>query len=256
MRKYEFSNDKSSKKSKVVSVVLHLIVLSLLGIPFLIQNEMENEVEEVHAVLLNFDSGSRQMGAQSKVVEKVEMKNTTNEEQVEKEDVKVVENNESKSVVVSDDADVERVEVSDDKSSEFNEVVEEVVADANAGQNNKSEGEGSGDGTSVDGSSDSGEGMDSEGDGMFEGIGVLERKIIHRPNLKLIAKEEGVVSFVVCVNRDGVVTDVEIDRALTTFKDIDTINKTKEIAKEFLFEKKNQGASIECGRLQVKITYA
>lgn len=258
MKKYEFSNERSSKRAKIVSIVFHLIVLGVMGIPFLIHRGVQNEAEEpkVYAVLLNFDSGSRLMGAQAKAEEVVENKNNTKVSDVNKADVRATEKVESKPVLVSENAEVESIETGNDKSADINEVVEEVVADA--GQNNTSggDGNGSGNGASGNGSSDSGDGFDGDGDGMFDGIGVLERKIIYRPNLKQIAKEEGVVSFMVCVNKDGIVTDVEIDRALTTFKDNATINKAMEIAKEFRFEKKNYGASSECGRLQVKITYA
>lgn len=114
-------------------------------------------------------------------------------------------------------------------------------------------GSGKGSGTGVgDGSSSTGSG--SGPSSIFEGIGDLRRKIVYRPNLKVLAKENGVIAYDVCVTREGKVTQVVFDRKNSTIKDKETIQKTLDVANQFRFESTTTGPALECGKLRIRIT--
>lgn len=123
-------------------------------------------------------------------------------------------------------------------------------------------GTGTGDGTGNASGKGSGTGVgDGSGAGtgkgpssIFEGIGDLKRKIVYRPNLKVLAVEEGVIAYDVCVTREGRVTQVVFDRKNSTIKDKETIQKTLDVANQYRFEPSPTGAALECGKLRLRIT--
>lgn len=254
MKAYNLENKAGNKKGKVITFAFHAIIVGFLLFPFLMKPDIIEE--EFTTVLINFDSGSSQEGAQPEVKEKVVEKA---QEKVAEKVVTPVEvpKVEAQPVVTSEDPKSVRIP---DAAKEVKEapVVEEVKEVA-APVENKAEVSaeaGNGKGKVGKGDAEKGKGAPGVGDGAFEGIGNLERKITYRPNLKQLASNEGVVSFIVCVNRAGMVTNVVFDPDYTTIKDKKVINEALQLASEFRFENKYAGPATECGRLQVKITHA
>ncbi len=113
--------------------------------------------------------------------------------------------------------------------------------------------DGKGKGTQGDGTDKTGSGKPGPG-GIFEGIGPLKRAVVHRPNLKVLVKEEGVIAFDVCITRDGKVTQVVFDRKNSTIKDKESIQKTLDVANQFRFKEDNNAPALECGKLKIRIT--
>lgn len=109
--------------------------------------------------------------------------------------------------------------------------------------------DGRGDGNKGDGNSDRGEGSDGRGEGNSIGDGILTRQIIKHPQLNDIIKESGKMSFNVCVDRAGKVTDVEYNKKHSTISDFDVIRKTLSRASEYQFEVDKSAPPKECGRL-------
>lgn len=122
-----------------------------------------------------------------------------------------------------------------------------------------SQGTGSSDGKDGKGQGNTGTGTDKSGSGnsgsggIFEGIGDLKRAVVHRPNLKVLVKEEGVIAFDVCVTREGKVTQVVFDRKNSTIKDKESIQKTLDVANQFRFEQSLSGPALECGKMRIRI---
>jgi outer membrane biosynthesis protein TonB len=131
------------------------------------------------------------------------------------------------------------------------------TASAGAGGNSNAEGPG-GQGLGEQGKGKDATGKEGTGSvgsgGIFEGIGDLKRKIVYRPNLKPLVKEEGVIAFDVCVTREGKVTQVVFDRKNSTIRDKESIQKTLDIADKFRFEESKDGLPLECGKLRIRIT--
>lgn len=234
MKAYNFESNAGSKKGKVVTFAFHIIIAGFLTFPFLLKPEIIEE--EFSTVILNFVSGAGHEGAKAEIVEKVSKPITIPE--TENKPVKTSESPEPVSIPEVKENGVEREEIP--VESKTGEVAETERGTGDAGS----------------GDAEKGDRASSAGDGIFEGIGNLERKIIYRPNLKQLASREGVVSFMVCVNRAGAVTDVVFDPSFTTITDKKIINEALNLASEFRFENKYTGPAIECGRLQVKITHA
>lgn len=251
MKAYNFENNLGSRKGKMVTFGFHVVIIGFLIFPFLLKQEIIEE--EFTTVMLNFASGSASEGDKAVIVEKT----------LEKKPEKVVEKtvipieapkSNRKPVVTSEDPETVNIPEVKEVTGETNEVKETVIPLENRTDRGEETGNGMGDkGT---GEADKGKAAPGVGDGAFEGIGNLERKIIHRPNLKQLASREGIVSFIVCVNRTGVVTNVVFDPVFTTITDKKIINEALNLAGEFRFENKYSGPATECGRLQVKITHA
>jgi outer membrane biosynthesis protein TonB len=131
------------------------------------------------------------------------------------------------------------------------------AASAGAGGNSNAEGPG-GQGLGEQGKGKDATGKEGTGSvgsgGIFDGIGDLKRKIVYRPNLKPLVKEEGVIAFDVCVTREGKVTQVVFDRKNSTIRDKESIQKTLDIADKFRFEESKDGPALECGKLRIRIT--
>lgn len=118
----------------------------------------------------------------------------------------------------------------------------------------KGAGSGQGSGTKAGDGQGTGTGAGKGPGSIFDGIGDLKRKIVYRPNLKVLAVEEGVIAYDVCVTKDGRVTQVVFDRKNSTIKDKETIQKTLDVANQYRFEPSPDGSALECGKLRLRIT--
>lgn len=167
---------------------------------------------------------------------------------------------ETPKVVKKTPADIPVKEVNVEEVESEAPDVAEVESDDNGSGDSDSgdastDGDGTGNADAGDGADDIGDGGKGSGDGMFEGDGVLTRKIIERPNLNEIVAQKGKISINVCVNKKGRVTFAEYNKEHSTIDDLDVVRKALKASSEYLFEKKYNGANRECGRLTFIIDF-
>ncbi|HEX5625896.1 MAG TPA: hypothetical protein VFX48_07760 [Saprospiraceae bacterium] len=93
-------------------------------------------------------------------------------------------------------------------------------------------GGGSGDGTGVD----------------FDAIGPLKRKVIWRPDIKDLARENAqIVVFDMCINRDGAVTYIKYNPRMSKTRDMKFIREATLKMQQYKFQVDSKAPRKECG---------
>lgn len=128
--------------------------------------------------------------------------------------------------------------------------------DSDAGSGTGDSGTGKGDGDSGD-DNDDGIGTGGTGDGEYDdsGDGVFGRKVVHR-DYSMIQKatsKSGVISFKVCIGRDGNVTYVEIDEFETTIDDRSIRKDALRSLKKYKYEPDPSAPKEQCGKYKLKV---
>lgn len=106
-----------------------------------------------------------------------------------------------------------------------------------------------GDGNTV---SDVGKGKAAIGSAL-EGDGILTRAVIYRPALDEVVKQNGSVVLNICINQRGRVIGVKWNEERSTIKDTDIVREAIEKAKDYRFETSFDAPSRECGALSIHI---
>lgn len=99
---------------------------------------------------------------------------------------------------------------------------------------------------------DAGEGKSPIGSAL-EGDGVLVRKVIYRPNLDEVVKENGAIVLNICINRRGNVIGVKWNEEKSTIADTDLVKLAIDKAREYKFKTDLSAPVRECGTLSISI---
>lgn len=91
--------------------------------------------------------------------------------------------------------------------------------------------------------------MDTSGDGVFG------RKIIFREMrfFKATTNESGIIQVKLCINREGIVKYVEIQRDRTTIKNINTLKSYLKGSAGYKFQPSSEAPEYECGKITFRI---
>jgi hypothetical protein len=91
--------------------------------------------------------------------------------------------------------------------------------------------------------------MDTSGDGLFG------RKIIFREMrfFKATTYESGIIQVKFCINREGIVKYVEIQRDRTTIKNINTLKSYLKGSAGYKFQPSSEAPEYECGKITFRI---
>lgn len=103
-------------------------------------------------------------------------------------------------------------------------------------------------GTNV-GNSDKGKsntGMDA---GIFEGDGLLSRRVTFRADVKSLTKEPGKIVTNICVNREGRVTYAVYNKKDSTIKTKKLVKQAETTARNYRFERDYTVSDKQCGKL-------
>jgi periplasmic protein TonB len=151
---------------------------------------------------------------------------------------------------------VEQTTVAENNSEVISDVTTETESDVTAsetsasGSDTETNANGGGNGSPIEGNQDGAAtaGNGGAGDGL-EGDGIITRKIIHREDIKQIAKVNGKVVLNVCIDRAGRVISVAYDPEKTTITDKDIIKRASYLANQYRYEANYAAAPRECGQL-------
>jgi protein TonB len=151
---------------------------------------------------------------------------------------------------------VEQTTVAENNSEVISDVTTETESDVAAsetsatGSDTETNANGGGNGSPIEGNQDGAAtaGDGGAGDGL-EGDGIITRKIIHREDIKQIAKVNGKVVLNICIDRAGRVISVSYDPAKTTITDTDIIKRASYLANQYRYEANYTAPARECGQL-------
>jgi hypothetical protein len=159
-------------------------------------------------------------------------------------------------IPVDADDPVEQTTVEENTSEVISDVTTETESEVAAsetsatGSDTETHADGGGNGSPIEGNQDgaatSGDG--GAGDGL-EGDGIITRKIIHREDIKQIAKVNGKVVLNICIDRAGRVVSVAYDAEKTTITDTDIIKRASFLANQYRYEANYSAPTRECGQL-------
>lgn len=319
---YEKAVKKDKRKSMRTSIIIHIILILLALLPFMVTQDPPRPKQK--AVLVEFDMGGSQAGAQSSAAAPTDEANTESSdmesesesepEPEPKPEVKPVEVKPTTPILTSD---VEKPKIQQTKVKKVDIKVPETTPTIPQPQDvkeiptktsepvikpsktrkvtikierpstNKGSGRGTGTGTASTGGTkggaqaggDGGSGTGSSGDGQNDGSGkgdsgtgtgksgdgkgsgegdgigdgVLSRPILSYPDLSDIITESGRLTFNVCVDRNGRVTDIEYNKEYSTIRNMESVRKTLEKANQYVFEKDPTAPPRECGRMTFNI---
>lgn len=99
-------------------------------------------------------------------------------------------------------------------------------------------------GKSDKGKSDTG--MDA---GIFEGDGLLSRRVVHRADVKSLTREEGKIVINICVNREGRVTYAQYNKKDSSIKTNKLVRDAERTARNYKFERDYTVSDKQCGKL-------
>ena len=110
--------------------------------------------------------------------------------------------------------------------------------------------------TASETASGSGKGSKNNGDshigttpGDRPGDGIFDRRVIFRPEIQKITKEEGKIVVNICINQDGRVVYVKPDKSNTTITDMDNVRKAVEMTTQYKFERDVSAPYKQCGKM-------
>jgi len=243
-----------NKKARRTSLLLHLGLL-VLGLYPLKQTIPSIEQDNAQAVEIVFTSGEITSGSASTAPAKVQ-KPVSSPVEKTKMTPKAIPEIPSAPVLEQPDSPVEVKENSEAARIEPTAASETVMdktskeEDAPAKTTDTSSSKSENNATSM-GEGDSGEHITGKalGEKDFGGEGDFGRKVIYRAPIANAAKESGVVTVNVCINRAGRVTHAIVYKAGTTIKNKKYIDQAKSIATQYRFEKDYTAPTTQCGRL-------
>ena len=159
-------------------------------------------------------------------------------------------------IPVDADEPVEQTTVAENTSEVISDVTAETESEVTAsetsasGSDTETHADGGGNGSPIEGDQDGAAtaGDGGAGDGL-EGDGIITRKIIHREDIKQIAKVNGKVVLNICIDRAGRVLSVAYDPEKTTITDTDIIKRASYLANQYRYESNYSAPARECGQL-------
>lgn len=131
------------------------------------------------------------------------------------------------------------------------EETEVAASDTDAsGADSETNANGGGDGSPIEGNQNgaANAGDGGGGDGL-EGDGIITRKVIHREDIRQIAKVNGRVVLNICIDRQGKVVYAGYDPEKTTITDNDIIKRASYLATKYRYETNYNAPARECGQL-------
>jgi len=286
---YSISEKKNQKKSRKITFWIHAGLLALLLFPFL--NSQPEEPTPATFIVMEFDdftsaakksstkkATQKKEKAKKKVQKKVEKKKTV----PKPKPTPVAE----KKPVLTDDTPETPIETKPNKAekkvdapmekpkTKIPEVTEEAPeeteaepaaeaetadADGDAGAGADTEGSTDGNGEGTTGDSDSGDsktdGVANEGDqGLdFSGDGIFNRKVIYRPDINKVIKEEGKIVINVCISREGRVVYAKYNSDRSTIETPDVVRKAISATTSYKYARDYTAPKKQCGRLTFNI---
>jgi len=158
---------------------------------------------------------------------------------------------------VADNSPVEDVSLAEDvkviESETISEAEPEVDITASTGGHGASDvtnADGGGSGSPIFGDQNGAamEGDAGAGDGL-EGDGIITRRVIHRENIGAIARENGRITFDICIDRDGKVLSAVYDDVKSTITDPALIQEATALMMKYRFERNLTAPMRECGQM-------
>lgn len=257
---------KNKKRGILIAFFIHLIIIGLALIPFM-HYSMKEQVPLSEAVeIMVFDFSRSREGASSRAAPRPQTEMTKKSPAPAEADIfkieplpvpEVITTSEPEKIKLPEPSMPQVQEVPDAKSPTVRESDSPTAQEATEAAPSAEPSGSNQTGTSTsEGNTDAieGEGKGSRSDGMdFSGKGILTRKIISRPNMEAIIKQDGVIVVNVCVNQRGRVVGAKYNEELSTITDKKLITKAIDIILEYKFEQDYSAAYKECGRISITI---